>query len=296
MLSYFVDSGIASSIRQMKLITILGLIAGGSALTVEEGRLFLSPATSIDSIPLCATYHGTLTAATLLTVFHVTPECTVNAVGEFVEFNGWRKDTKLVWAYKSNIESSVFKLQLRQEENRFEAGDMNQNQQMSFSVSTPVEPLLSYLGGELYQLSDKRLAQWTTIDSTFSLTEFVVISSTPLPRPRRCTISTSSLIDPVLSSVSEHDRLRLVQVIEGIKLSPAITTMLSKIELAAIRADVEYLTGENQLNAKSDQKWKTRHSMTEGAIKASHWLLGAFIGSFWFWCPQIESFSCASLT
>lgn len=56
--------------------------------------------------------------------------------------------------------------------------------------------------------------------------------------------------------------------------SAQISTLLSSFRKKDFVSDVRYLSGEDQSNAISDEeRWTSRHSMSEGGVKASNWLM-----------------------
>ncbi|GAA6030785.1 hypothetical protein JCM8097_008875 [Rhodosporidiobolus ruineniae] len=64
--------------------------------------------------------------------------------------------------------------------------------------------------------------------------------------------------------------------LDGLRFSPAISRVLGtvdeKLSKWRLRDDVEMLSGENQEGLREEEKWVSRHSMSEGAPKAAAWL------------------------
>ena len=127
--------------------------------------------------------------------------------------------------------------------------------------------------------SDASFVSWTSSSAT-SLHELVAISSTPLPIPAALTqlsaASTSEIGIIGGSTVPPEHVARIQSHLDSLKFSPAISRLLAKVPAADIEADVLYLSGEAQVGATAETSWVSRHSMSEGAHKASKWLLARF--------------------
>lgn len=129
--------------------------------------------------------------------------------------------------------------------------------------------------------TDDAFEAWTSSPAT-SLHELVAISSTPLPLPpafTRASLDSASASDLHITggeSVPPAHVARIQSALDSLKFNPTISRLLAKVPVAAIEADVLYLSGESQLDATAETSWVSRHSMGEGAQKASRWLLSRF--------------------
>jgi hypothetical protein len=241
------------------------LVALTSAKGVEKNRVLLVPTSIL--VPDCATYHGSVSTNIEIGVYNLPSGCqTENKAGVQVEFAGLDK-AKLVWVIKTLVDPSITELTARQAEARLSASYARRNQ-ITFGSNGP-ELLISYAGGDLYQVNDDQLRRWTT---SSDLMELVVIPSVPLPRPSM--ISASS-IGSAATTVSKRDTQRIIDQIAGLKFDLSIHTLVESMSIEPMKADLRYLTGENQSNGKQGQTWKSRHSMSSGAIAASHWVMGS---------------------
>lgn len=100
----------------------------------------------------------------------------------------------------------------------------------------------------------------------------VAVPTTPLPATF---VSSSAEAENMWEPVQHHFVKNLRNLTANLKFSPEIDRIVSEgIELNAIRRDVRWLTGEAPSGIES------RHSFTEGAVKAANWLKCEILRSF----------------
>jgi hypothetical protein len=75
---------------------------------------------------------------------------------------------------------------------------------------------------------------------------------------------------PLDRSKLDDDRLRLQTLLDHLSYQSLIDTISGAIDKKGLRSVVRHLTNEDQRAG-----WQTRHSFTEGAVQAAHWLKSA---------------------
>lgn len=95
----------------------------------------------------------------------------------------------------------------------------------------------------------------------------VAIPLSPLPLRQDITEDGASTTE--WKSVPGHYAKHLAGIVAGLKFDASLDSVLSLIDHDQVRRNVRWLTGEAPSGIVS------RHSFTEGAIKAGHWLKGA---------------------
>lgn len=264
------------------ILALVAIVPFGLAVPVE--RLFIAPLSSVSSVGSCASYHGLLPLQRdkqVLTLWHLPSGCEGDRYvsGLAVAFAGWAQG-RVVWQTQTIMDSEM--------NERAGASDQAQQVYYASEPDNKLEPGVQFLAGfedgasRLIQIADDSILARLTLDPVHRFTEIVTLSAQSLPRPYVAATSSSSSLSNsnnlLVSSVSDKDRNRLVEQLAQLHFSPSISKMIAKIGLEDIKADVRYLTGENQDSASSaNETFHSRHSMNEGALKASTWLLGTFL-------------------
>ncbi|KDE08099.1 hypothetical protein MVLG_01581 [Microbotryum lychnidis-dioicae p1A1 Lamole] len=262
--------------------------------------------TSVAPPPECASFHARLgTRPESTDVYYLTSEClqshrsssslsSASASSPFIAFD-WSHGS-LLWVTSSSLEADLLQQRQAQIQEVIFARQLATYQQARAQIPLSDESggvrLVAPLPpaqGRLVQLeTDTLLREWTE-DPIHALQELVFISSEPLPPPSRAMLASEvGLEGPVQGGelVSKKDRQRVVNILQGLKFNPLLSKLVKTLSKKAIIADVRYLSAEDQSSAKtSSERWISRHSMSEGAERASDWLLQRF-RTYGFICMQ----------
>ncbi|SCV74418.1 BQ2448_8057 [Microbotryum intermedium] len=262
--------------------------------------------------PACASFHARLgTRPSSTDVYYLSSECvdsshsaSSSASSHFISFD-WSHGS-LMWVAPSSLDADLLQQRQAEIQEVVFARQLVTYQQVQAqthlsssradSASTSDESsgvrLIAPLPvgqGRLVQLeSDALLRTWTE-DPIHALQELVFISPDPLPQPSRGVLASDAVADgPVQGGelVSKRDRERVVDILDGLKFNPLLSKLVKTLSKKAIIADVRYLSAEDQSSATtSSERWISRHSMSEGAGRASKWLLQRF-RTYGFICAQ----------
>lgn len=259
------------------LLSLCCLVVAVIATPIDQARIQLRPLSN-GSESKCATFHGLVGS---YGIFHLPPGCEADgrdlatrfaADGEALVagFAGWEKG-RLYWESSSTVETSVRGVDSSARETLAMAGAS----QIVLNGGYGKVVILATEQGRLFQLqTDAALLEMTT-SPLYRFTELVHVSPRPLPSPSSH-ISSPSFDESTQSTVPEYARQRIVNQLAQLRFSPSISNVLAKLPIEQLKSDVRFLSGEDQ--SASNASWNTRHSMSTGGMKASHWLLEQFEG------------------
>ncbi|GAA5914809.1 hypothetical protein JCM6882_007279 [Rhodosporidiobolus microsporus] len=115
--------------------------------------------------------------------------------------------------------------------------------------------------------------------------------------PHFSSSSVSATATPTFPEVPKPAVDRVKAHLTGLQFSPAISKVLAgldeKLSKQRMADDVKVLSGEDQRVLKEEERWVSRHSMSEGAPKAARWLIEK-MSSYSFHCTPhsyLPSFS-----
>lgn len=275
----------------LHLTALLGIAAISQASPVHEapstGQLLLQHPTSRSPPPACASFHGRLPTKAHTGLYYAAQECATTSGARGIPFD-W-SDGRLLWVGDSALDEGVAELVTRRDQLR---AARTEQQQQVFGVVQGWRVLTELGGddGELIQIEDDEILRSWTQSEEWALKEMVAISMEPLVAPATSKTALGAVDGSTVPSrdvqrIQDHlDELRfsplvsLELLIVTSRLTPSpplqISTLLSTFGKKDFVPDVRYLSGEDQSAAVSDdERWVSRHSMSEGAIKASNWLL-----------------------
>ncbi|SCZ96720.1 BZ3500_MvSof-1268-A1-R1_Chr4-1g06653 [Microbotryum saponariae] len=261
--------------------------------------------------PECASFHARLgTRPESTDVYYLTSECLQSyrssslssaSASRFIAFD-WSHGS-LMWVTSSSLEADLLQQRQAEIQEVIFARQLATYQQTRAQIPLPgskiksdesagvrlIAALAPAAQGRLVQLeTDTLLREWTE-DPIHALQELVFISSDPLPPPSRAVLASEAGVEgPVQGGelVSKKDRQRVVDILQGLKFNPLLSKLVKTLSKKAIIADVRYLSAEDQSSATtSSERWISRHSMSEGAERASDWLLQRF-RTYGFICMQ----------
>lgn len=257
---------------------------------------------NLEAIPSCSTYHGKTPTKDPLHFIYYPAGCPfIDLEATIVSPFNW-EDGKVMLSFDSSLDESVLELSERKAElvaskmilemDRPKSGSSESQQRFGIVNNNGPNLISSTKFGELYQFTnDQQLIDFTSND-LYSFTELVAIHSSPLPFPNfhRSTSdvinnNSDNLLNSLSNPVDESSRLKIVDHLKKLKFSNLITTILASLPREQLVKDVEYLTGENQPGATSEDSWHSRHSMSSGGFKASNWMLKE-LSSFGLNCTQ----------
>ncbi|GAA6014772.1 hypothetical protein JCM11491_001977 [Sporobolomyces phaffii] len=114
--------------------------------------------------------------------------------------------------------------------------------------------------------------EFLTSDPSTALLTLVSIPSPTLASD--ATLSTLAEGDgPQFPQVPKRDVERVENWLHNLEFEPLLSALLKDLKVKGIEKDVKTLSGEDQSDLKEDKRWVSRHSMSTGAVQASHWLL-----------------------
>lgn len=277
----------------MLLPTLLGFGAlSAHASPVQHtttGQLLVQHPTS-PTPPACASFHGRLPIRPHTSLYYASADCTASSGARGLPLE-WTEG-RLLWTADSELDATVDALVTRRDElNAMRT--MQQTDQQTLGSGSQGWRVVLDLGegrGELIQVENDEMLRSFTQSEEWSLREMVAISEDPLPAPAVVVNSLGTANDSAgvpsrdVKRVQDHlDSLKFSPLVCGLKLcafdaltlyAVQISTLLGTFRQKQLIADVRYLSNEDQSLAQSDdERWVSRHSMSEGSVKASAWLL-----------------------
>ncbi|BGP42999.1 hypothetical protein JCM10449v2_007014 [Rhodotorula kratochvilovae] len=299
-------------------LALAALAAAPIVAAVPLSSSSSSPAASLVVVPRgqlhaeqlsgCATYHGTVGAQHLLDVYHLSAACASLApfaaaavTGESIAIEStdtWTQPTDeqdltgaLVWLHPTILDVDPTSLRAGPDPVLVDA----HSAQLAFSAPAdfllaPLSPgdgvLLPHGEGRLLRLSTTSqahaLAQLAHLSSHPSFAHFspVVLSRTPVALAG----------DDRFPTVPESAVRRVEKHLDGLRFDPLLSSLVASLgsekSVERMKKDVRTLSGEDQSRVVEDERWVSRHSMSEGGFKASNWVF-AKMSTYGFTCTQL---------
>ncbi|GAA5839766.1 hypothetical protein JCM9279_005162 [Rhodotorula babjevae] len=276
------------------------------------------------SVPNCATYHGMVGAQHLSDIYYVSTACAGSVVrdkssrprratpGELVMETtdmfshptpGDSLSGALVWLHPTRRDLD------RPTSSAVEpVGAAQQQQQQQLAFSAPSSPHSHLYGGIVLPHDEGRLVRLSSTSDAdaltdlsylsshpdFALTSPVLISRSPvlLDRPAAASDNAgAAVVDDRFPTVPRSAVARVEAHLAGLRFDPLLSSLVAKLgsdkSVERIKGDVRMLSGEDQSRIKEDERWVSRHSMSEGGYRAANWVT-AKMSSYGFTCAQLS--------
>ncbi|GAA6018157.1 hypothetical protein JCM10207_006096 [Rhodosporidiobolus poonsookiae] len=190
----------------------------------------------------------------------------------------------LVWLHPTAVDADPLALPstTNPQQLAFSAPSSDHPPRIPHLEPTPVLTLPGAGEGSLVRLSSTSfrtaLAQLEYLTSHPSYSHFALVA---VPR--------TSANDGRFPDVPQKAVDRVKDHLDGLRFSPAISRVLAgldeKLSRQRMEDDVRTLSGEDQRGLREEEKWVSRHSMSEGAPKAAAWL-GEKMRAYSFHCTS----------
>ncbi|GAA5927185.1 hypothetical protein JCM3775_002471 [Rhodotorula graminis] len=270
------------------------------------------------SVHNCAQYHGTVGAQHLSDIYHISTGCSgsvgrdkwsrprrptpgelaIESTDDFAyPLPGDVLSGALVWLHPIDRPTSAAVEP---------ASATPQQDQLAFSAPPSSYPhlhggiVLPHGEGRLVRLSSTSdadaLAELSHLSShpDFALSSPVVVSRSPvaLGRPKTAGLGLGAdVVDDRFPTVPRAAVERVEAHLAGLRFDPLLSSLLAKLggdkSVGRIKSDVRTLSGEDQSQLDEDERWVSRHSMSEGAYKAANWVTSK-MSSYGFTCKQLS--------
>ncbi|GAA5952217.1 hypothetical protein JCM3765_001910 [Sporobolomyces pararoseus] len=306
----------------MKLLFLLAALSALSSASptpsTARSQLALVPRSSSSLSPSpCAQYLSTIGVATLSDVYYLDEVCAQSTkLPEESNYRIVQLDQplepragfgRLVWMHLPRLENADPSSFIPETsfDSSFASSSSLSQQQQTFNAplaSTPHPTQLVSLPstddtaeGSIYLLSPDNAVARDQLEFLTSHPSTALLTLVSIPSPSRSTAQIDLLGDdePRFPKVPTKDVERIENWLNNLEFEPLLSTLLKDIKQKGIEKDVRTLSGEDQSSLKESQRWVSRHSMSTGAISASHWLLSQ-MRSYDFTCTPhqfLEGFS-----